>query len=321
METAMPTRHSSHLATLSGYVSALPTPFAGHDIDEAAFAAFCDWQIGQGISGLVVNGTTGEAPTLRTDEQFRLVRIAVEAADGRVPVIAGAGSNATSHAIELAQLGEAAGADGLLVVTPYYNRPSQEGMYQHFRAVHDATELPMLLYDVPSRTACKLAVETIERLAFLPRIVGLKDATADLERPRQLRRLLGKRFRLMSGDDATVFDFIALGGDGCISVVSNVVPKLCALLHAAWRRGDHFEVQLLARTLEPLTKALFAETNPVPVKYALSLTHHMSADVRLPLWSATQETRDAVADAMRRLGLLLPMAKSEPRTTPASLPA
>jgi 4-hydroxy-tetrahydrodipicolinate synthase len=162
-EMVMPTVHSPKVSAVSGYVSAVPTPFVGHGIDETAFAAFCDWQIDQGISGLVVNGTTGEAPTLRTDEQFRLLRIAVETADGRVPVIAGAGSNATSHAVELAQLAETAGADGLLVVTPYYNRPGQEGLFQHFRTVHEATELPILLYDVPTRTACTLGLETFER--------------------------------------------------------------------------------------------------------------------------------------------------------------
>jgi 4-hydroxy-tetrahydrodipicolinate synthase len=317
----MSTVQSSRVATLSGYVSALPTPFVGHGLDEAAFAEFCEWQIGQGISGLVVNGTTGVAPTLRTDEQFRLLRIAVEAAGGRVPVIAGAGSNATSHAVELAQLAETAGADGLLVVTPYYNRPGQEGLFQHFRAVHEATELPILLYDVPTRTACTLGLETIERLAHLPRIVGLKDATGDLRRPTQLRRRLGARFRLMSGDDATAFNYIALGGDGCISVVSNVVPKLCALLHVGWRRGDHFEVQHLVRQLEPLTKALFAESNPVPVKYALSLMGHMRDDVRLPLCSASLPTRSHVARAMSALGLSSVTGPAEHMPRPVSLPA
>jgi 4-hydroxy-tetrahydrodipicolinate synthase len=300
-----------NVSTLAGYVSALPTPFAAHDIDEPAFAALCEWQIEQGISGLVVNGTTGEAPTLRTDEQFRLIRVAVKAAEGRVPVIAGAGSNSTAHAAELAQLAEAAGADGLLAVTPYYNRPSQEGLFEHFRSVHDATRLPLFLYDVPSRTACTLALETIVLLARLPRIVGLKDATGDLERPARLRQVLGARFRLMSGDDATAIEFMAKGGNGCISVVSNVVPKLCALLHAAWRRCDRQRARDLARKLEPMIEALFVESNPVPVKYALSLMDRMRADVRLPLWSASPDTRQAVAEAMRRLGLLLPMAGPE----------
>src|ERR1700724_711957 len=187
---------NNRIARLSGYSSALPTPFKGCFIDEEALAAFCEWQIGEGISALVVNGTTGEAPTLTAEEQRQLIRLAVDVADGRVPVIAGAGSNATAHAIELARQAEFAGADGLLIVTPYYNRPSQEGLFRHFEALHRATRLPILLYDVPSRTGCTLAIETIVRLADLPRMAGLKDATGDLDRAARLGRRLGERLRL-----------------------------------------------------------------------------------------------------------------------------
>jgi len=307
----MSARNQSQVAGLTGYASAIPTPFCAGTIDEKAFAAFCEWQIGQGISALVIAGTTGEAPTLTAAEQSRLVRLAVEVADGRIPVIAGAGSNATAHAVDLGQEAEAASADGLLLVTPYYNRPSQDGVFQHFRAIHDATSVPILLYDVPSRTGFSLAIDTILRLADLPRIVGLKDATGDLARLGCLRRLLGKRLRLLSGDDATALDFLALGGDGCISVVSNVDPELCVWLHAALRRGKSGEARAIAQTLAPLTAALFMESNPVPVKYALSLMGRMSADVRLPLCAPAEATRTAVADALRRLKLVPRLPRSQ----------
>ena len=219
--------HVGDLRSLTGYVSALPTPFrnGGDSIDEEAFSAFCDWQITQGISALVVCGTTGEAPTLSAEEQRRLVRLAVEASAGRVPVIAGAGSNATAHAAALARTAEAVGADGVLAVVPYYNKPSQEGLYRHFRTLAEAVGIPVILYDVPARTGCALANDTVARLAELPGIVGLKDATGDLARPVHLRRLLGSGFRLFTGEDATVPGYFAQGGDGCISVTSNVAPE------------------------------------------------------------------------------------------------
>ena len=292
------------LASLCGYASALPTPFKDGLVDEDAFASFCEWQIRQGISGLVVNGTTGEAPTLSLREQRRLVRLAVVVARGQVPVIAGAGSNATAHAIEIAQGAEEAGADGLLLVTPYYNKPSQEGVYRHFRAIHDATNLPVLLYDVPSRTGCTLAIDTICRLAALPRIVGLKDATGDLTRPQTLRRLLREQFRLFSGDDGTALDFMGLGGNGCISVLSNVVPKLCNRLYLGCAAGEQVEARLLEEQLRPLTAALFVESNPVPVKWALSLMGRMSPEVRLPLCEPAETTRVAVRKALLHLGII-----------------
>lgn len=295
---------TNNLASLCGYASALPTPFKRELIDEDAFASFCEWQIRQGISALVVNGTTGEAPTLSLREQRRLVRIAVVVARGQVPVIAGAGSNATSHAIEIAHEAEEAGADGLLVVTPYYNKPSQEGVYRHFRAIHDATGLPLFLYDVPCRTGMTLAIDTICRLAALPRIVGLKDASADLTRPQTLRRLLGEPFRLFSGDDATALDFMGLGGNGCISVLSNVVPKLCHRLHLGCAAGEQVEARLLEGQLRPLAAALFAESNPVPVKWALGLMGLMCPEVRLPLCEPAEATRVAVRKALLHLGII-----------------
>jgi 4-hydroxy-tetrahydrodipicolinate synthase len=309
-------RRSTDLTGLSGYVSALPTPFSDGRIDEPAFSRFCEWQIGQGIAALVVCGTTGEAPALTPTEQRRLIRLAVEAAAGRVPVIAGAGSASTAHAIELAQAAEQARADALLSVVPYYNKPSQEGLYGHFRAIHDATGLPILLYDVPARCCCSLGLETILRLAELPRIVGLKDASGDLARPAHLRRQLGSGFRLFSGDDATALGFFAQGGNGCISVTSNVAPRLCIHMHDAGLCGDAAEAEVLAAVLIKLTAALFLESNPAPVKYALRRLGHMSDEVRLPLCATTEPTRRAIAEAIDRLSLTEPAPYR--RRTPAA---
>jgi 4-hydroxy-tetrahydrodipicolinate synthase len=309
------------VADLTGYASAVPTPFRGGLIDEFAFAEFCAWQIAQGIAALIICGTTGEAPTLAPAEQRRLIRLAVETAAGRVPVIAGIGSPSTAQAVELARAAERAEADGLLAVVPYYNRPSQDGLVSHFRAVHDTVRLPVLLYDVPSRCSTGLQIETILRLAELPRIVGLKDASADLARPAVLRRHLGRDFRLLSGDDATALGFFAQGGDGCISVASNVAPRLCQQMHAAWVRGDRAEAEMLTALLGRLTAALFLESNPVPVKYALHRLGRMSDEVRLPLCRAVEPTRNAVSGALARLGLIngpiVPPCAKPPRSAAA----
>ena len=295
---------TNKIETLRGYASALPAPFKAGAIDEEAFAAFCEWQIRQGIAGLVVNGTTGEAPTLSMREQRRMILLAQVVARGQVPVIAGASANATAHAIELARQAENAGADGLLIVTPYYNKPSQEGLYRHFRAVHEATDLPIVLYDVPSRTGCGLSVDTICRLAELPRIVALKDATGDLTRPRTLRRLLGEQFRLLSGDDSTAIEFLGLGGDGCVSVLSNIVPKECRQLYLGCAAGELVEARELNERLKPLADALFAESNPVPLKWALHLMGHMSPELRLPLCEPAETTQALVRRALARRGLI-----------------
>ncbi|MDB5407638.1 MAG: 4-hydroxy-tetrahydrodipicolinate synthase [Rhodospirillales bacterium] len=297
-------KEANGITGLAGFATALPTPFSDGAVDEASFAALCDWQISQGIAALVVNGTTGEAPTLSLTEQRRQIRRAVAVAAGRVPVIAGAGSNATGHAIELARQAESAGADALLVVTPYYNRPSQQGLFRHYEAIHDQTGLPILLYDVPARTGCTIAIDTLCRLNELPRIAGLKDATGEFDRPRRLRHALGDEFRLFTGDDATALDYLVRGGDGCVSVVANVAPRTCVQLHRAWRDGEPAEARLLARTLAPLTSALFSESNPVPVKFALSLMGRIGDEVRLPLCPASSLTRDAVTRAIDRFGLL-----------------
>lgn len=290
------------IATLSGYAPALPTPFRDDDsVDIAALEHLCERQIQDGATALVACGTTGEAPTLSRAEHRAVVRTAVRVSRGRVPVIAGAGSNATDEAVALAREAEADGADALLVVTPYYNRPTQAGLLAHFRAVGAATGLPVILYDVPARTACALADTTVARLAELPGFIGLKDATGDISRPARLRALLGSGFRLLSGDDATAFAFLAQGGDGCISVTSNVTPGLCRRMAADLQRGDLAEAQRIAALLAPLTAALFGESSPVPVKYALSLLGLMTSRVRLPLVGLRDETKHTVAVALRRI--------------------
>jgi 4-hydroxy-tetrahydrodipicolinate synthase len=248
-----------------------------------------------GATALVVCGTTGEAPTLRPAEHHVLVRIAVDVARGRVPVIAGAGCNSTAHAIELTRDAEAGGADAILSVVPYYNKPVQNGLYAHFRAIAESTGLPIILYDVPSRTACALADDTVARLAEIPNIIGLKDATADISRPAKLRRRVGAEFRLLTGDDATALGFFAQGGNGCISVTSNVAPGLCRSMFLAHRQGQIAQAQRLADLVGQLTAALFRETSPSPLKYALSLLGLMSAKVRLPLVEPSEQTRAEVA--------------------------
>ena len=291
-----------HVSKLSGYAPALPTPFADDDnIDVAAFEHFCDRQVRAGATALVVCGTTGEAPTLRPAEHSTLIQIAVVAARGRVPVIAGAGSNSTSHAIELTRDAEAAGADAILSVVPYYNKPTQTGLYEHFRAIAQSSGLPIILYDVPSRTVCGLADETIARLAELPNIIGLKDATGDVTRPTRLRALLGPDFRLLTGDDATALAFISQGGNGCISVTSNVAPGLCRNMFLACRQGQIASAQRYAIPVAKLTAALFRETSPAPLKYALSLLSLMSPKVRLPLVELTSQSKVEVAAVMAHI--------------------
>jgi 4-hydroxy-tetrahydrodipicolinate synthase len=288
-----------HVSKLSGYAPALPTPFHADDtIDLGAFMAFCEMQIEEGATALVVCGTTGEAPTLSPEEHRELVRSAARIAASRVPVIAGAGSNSTAHAIELTRDAEASGADAILSVVPYYNKPTQAGMEAHFRAIAGSTKLPLILYDVPSRTGCGLLLETIRRLADVPGIIGLKDATGDIARAARLRALLGPEFRLLSGDDATAAAFLAQGGDGCISVTSNLAPGLCRGLYLALKHAQLARAQMLARPIDELTAALFRETSPAPLKYALSLLGLMSAKVRLPLVELTSTAKTDVAAAI-----------------------
>jgi len=291
-----------HVSKLSGYAPALPTPFdRDGNVDIAAFEHLCERQIDEGAAALVVCGTTGEAPTLRPAEHHVLVRTAVDVARGRVPVIAGAGSNSTAHAIELTKDAEAGGADAVLSVVPYYNKPVQNGLYAHFSAIAHSTGLPVILYDVPSRTACGLADETIARLAELPQIIGLKDATGDVTKLSRLRSLVGSQFRILSGDDATALAFLAEGGNGCISVTSNVAPGLCRMMYLACKQGQLSKAHQFARPIAQLTGVLFRESNPAPVKYALNQLGLMSAKVRLPLVELSEQSCAAVVAALERM--------------------
>jgi 4-hydroxy-tetrahydrodipicolinate synthase len=291
-----------HVAKLSGYAPALPTPFDDNgNIDGALFGQFCDRQIQEGATALVVGGTTGEAPTLTPAEHRTLIRMAVGVSRGRIPVIAGAGSNSTAHAIELTRDAEARGADAVLSIVPYYNKPTQAGLLGHFKAIAQSTGLPIILYDVPGRTACSLADETVARLAEIPQFMGLKDATGDITRPVRLRPLVGKDFRLLSGDDPTALAFFAQGGNGCISVTSNVAPGLCRSMFLACKQGQMARAQRLSGEIVPLTSALFRESNPVPLKYALSLLDLMSPKVRLPLVEPTEQTKAELALVMARI--------------------
>ena len=293
-----------HTLRLSGYAPALPTPF--HEtgkLDGTALEWLCHRQIEDGASALVFCGTSAEAPTLSRAEHDTIVRIAVSASRLRIPVIADASSNSTSQAIELAKDAEAAGADAILSVVPYYNKPTQAGMYAHFRAIVEATGLPVILYDVPSRTVCGLADDTVARLAELPRVIGLKHATGDLGRPLRLRALLGSEFRLLSGDDATALAFFAHGGDGCISVTSNVAPGLCRAMYSAWTQGENTRAQQLAAVLVRLTAALSRESHPVPVKYALSVMNLISPRVRLPLVELQSGTKADIEKVLARIAM------------------
>lgn len=294
-----------HVTKLTGFAPALPTFFADDgSVDGEAFEHLCKLQLREGATALVVGGTTGEAPTLTMDEHRRLIEIAASVAGGRIPVIAGAGSNSTQRAIELSQQAEAAGADALLSVVPYYNKPSQRGLIMHFDAIRRATRLPVILYDVPARSACALADETVIALAAMPGIIGLKDATGDVSRPARLRPRVGDEFRLLSGDDATAMGFIAEGGNGCISVTSNVAPGLAREMYLAYatRQGSAARQRQLSLPFAQLTAALFRETNPAPVKYALTmLLGMMSSAVRLPLVPIGPDTRTAIASALDHL--------------------
>lgn len=287
-----------------GSIVALITPFREGKVDAVAFKDFVDWQIKQGTHGVVPVGTTGESPTLSHEEHRLVVSLTVEVAKGRVPVIAGTGSNSTEEAIALTRHAKEAGADAALIVTPYYNKPSQEGLYQHYKAIHDAVDLPIIIYNIPGRSVIDMSVATMARLAKLPNIVGVKDATADLARPLRTRVEIGPDFCQLSGEDATVTGFLAQGGVGCISVTANVAPALCSQLHEAWQRGDLVEMARIRDILLPLHQAMFVETSPAPVKYAASLLGKSTPDVRLPLVPCSAEGRTVVEAAMRKAGLI-----------------
>lgn len=287
-----------------GSITALVTPFRQGRIDEEAFLRLVRRQIEAGTHGLVPAGTTGESATLSHDEHRRAIELCVEAAAGRVPVIAGAGSNATAEAIEIARFAEAAGADAVLTVTGYYNKPSQAGLIAHFTALHDAVGLPIILYNVPGRTCSNLSVETIAHLSRLPRIVGLKDATGDVARVALQRLACAEGFIQLSGEDVTAVGFNAMGGKGCIGVSANVAPELCAQMQAASLDGDFETARRLQDRLAPLHDVLFKDTSPGPVKYALSLLGLCSDELRLPLVSPPDTVKGRLREVLEGLGLI-----------------
>jgi 4-hydroxy-tetrahydrodipicolinate synthase len=287
-----------------GSFTALVTPFHNGTLDEKAFRALVVWQIDEGTNGLVPVGTTGESPTLSHEEHRQIVEWCIEEARGRVPVVAGAGSNSTREAIDLARHAEKAGADAVLVVTPYYNKPTQEGLYQHFKAVNDAIGIPIIIYNIPARSVIDMSVDTMKRLYELKNVAGVKDATASMARVSQQRAALGPEFTQLSGEDATALGFMAHGGHGCISVTSNVAPRLCAEFQSACARGDYVAALRLQDKLMPLHQSLFIETSPAPVKYALSVLGKCDDTVRLPMVVLSDKSKAAVRDAMVHAGLI-----------------
>jgi 4-hydroxy-tetrahydrodipicolinate synthase len=287
-----------------GSFTALVTPFKNGSLDEKGFRDLVDWQVAEGTNGLVPVGTTGESPTLSHDEHKRVVAWCVEQARSRIPVVAGAGSNSTREAIELAQHAEKVGANAVLVVTPYYNKPTQDGLYQHFKAINDAIGIPIIIYNIPARCVIDMSVDTMARLFELSNIAGVKDATANVARVSQQREAMGEGFNQLSGEDATALGFMAHGGHGCISVTSNVAPRLCAEFQSACLKGDYASALKLQDKLMPLHLALFLETNPAPAKYALSVLGRCAETVRLPMVPVSEKTRTAVRDAMVHAGLI-----------------
>ncbi len=287
-----------------GSFTALVTPFKNGSLDEKAFRDLVEWQLAEGTNGFIPVGTTGESPTLSHDEHKQVVEWCVDQAKGRVPVVAGAGSNSTREAIELSQHAEKAGADAVLIVTPYYNKPTQEGLYQHYKAINDAIGIPIIIYNIPARSVIDMSVDTMKRLFELKNIAGVKDATANVVRVSQQRAAMGEDFNQLSGEDATALGFMAHGGHGCISVTSNVAPRLCSEFQSACLRGDYKAALALQDKLMPLHIALFLETNPAPAKYALSVLGRCAETVRLPMVTLADKTKTAVRDAMVHAGLI-----------------
>jgi 4-hydroxy-tetrahydrodipicolinate synthase len=287
-----------------GSLVALITPFRNGKVDEKAFQDLVDWHVREGTHGLVPCGTTGESPTLSHAEHRRVVELCIEAAGKRIPVIAGAGSNSTEEAIELTRHAREAGADAALIVTPYYNKPTQEGLYQHFKAIGEAVEIPIFVYNIPGRSVVDISVETMARIARLPNIVGVKDSTGDLSRITKHRLQIGEKFIQLSGEDYLALAQMAAGADGCISVTANVAPRQLSQMHLACQKGDYAAARAIHERLAPLHEALFVETSPGPVKFAASLLGKCASDIRLPLVTPGAATCDRVRAAMIHAGLL-----------------
>ena len=289
---------------IKGLYTALITPFKGDVVDETALSDIVEWQINEGVHGLVPVGTTGESPTLSPEEHMRAVEVVVKAAADRVPVMAGTGSNATAEAIEFTQHAEKSGAAMALLAAPYYNKPTQEGLYQHYKAVHDATDIPLIVYNIPGRSVVDITDDTLARLAELPRIAGVKDATGDLSRVSTLRAKVGDRLALLSGEDMTTIGFNAMGGQGCISVTANAVPSVCAEIQNLSLSKDYDGALKHHESLVMLHLAMFAETNPVPVKYAMHLLNKCSAEIRLPLTEPSDSVKQQLKQALADLSLI-----------------
>lgn len=287
-----------------GSYTALVTPFKDGALDEAGFRALVSWQIAEGSNGLVPVGTTGESPTLSHEEHYKVIEWCIDEAKGRVPVIAGAGSNSTKEAVALAKHAEKAGADAVLVVTPYYNKPTQEGMYQHFKAVNDAIGIPIIIYNIPPRSVVDMSVDTMARLYELKNIAGVKDATADLARVSKQRHAMGPDFIQMSGEDMTALAYMAAGGHGCISVTANVAPKLCADLMSLVLKGDYAGALKIQDRLTPLHDTIFKEPGLAGAKHGLALLGRIKEEVRLPLLTVTPPTGKVIRDAMVFAGLI-----------------
>ena len=287
-----------------GSFCALITPFSDNRVDEDLFQKFIDWQISEGTRGLVPCGTTGESPTLSHSEHEKIIALTIEVSNGRVPVMAGTGSNSTEEAINLTRYAKNAGADSALIVMPYYNKPTQEGMYAHFKAINDAIDLPLFIYNIPGRSVVDMSVDTMVKLAKLENIIGVKDASNDSIRPTLLKNALdGLEFIQFSGEDPSQLPFMAAGGDGVISVTANVAPNLMAKFHKLWNEEKILEARILQEKMMPLHTSLFLESNPAPVKYAASIRGIGDSSVRLPLVETTNKTKEAVKSALEKLNL------------------
>jgi 4-hydroxy-tetrahydrodipicolinate synthase len=292
------------MTQFKGSITALVTPFKDGAVDEKALRAHINWQIENGTHGLVPVGTTGESPTLSHEEHHRVIEICVDEVKGRVPVIAGAGSNSTAEAVVFSKHAEKVGADAVLIVTPYYNKPTQEGLYHHYKAINDAIGIPIIIYNIPGRSVIDMSVDTMARLYELKNIVGVKDATANIARVSLQRQAMGPDFIQLSGEDATALGFMAHGGHGCISVTANVAPALCAEMQEACLRGDYAAALKVQDRLMPLHESMFIETNPSPAKYALSVLGLMEDTVRLPLLTVSDGTKQVIRSAMTHAGLI-----------------
>ncbi len=285
-----------------GSFVALITPFKDGKVDETAFRSFIEWQIKEGSDGLVPCGTTGESPTLSHEEHQKVTEICIEVTDGRIPVIAGAGSNSTEEAISLAQHAKTAGADAVLVVTPYYNKPTQAGLFAHYKAINDNAKIPIIIYNIPGRSIIDMSVETMADLSKLDYIVGVKDATAQLDRPILTTLACGKDFWQLSGEDGTAVPHLAAGGHGCISVTGNILPRQCSEMQKAWAEGNVKKAMELQELLMPVHAAMFCETSPGPVKYAAELLGLFSSEARLPITEIADDSKVAVKEALKKVG-------------------